>query len=401
MFDLKNKILRYYVSLDEKEIIFISILGIIITNTPFFIGKYSEIGEFFILLRIISLMLFLTFIFLDFFYADHKIVGGILWISNLFLSMIVIPAIILIFNKDNPLWALNWVLSIFSLCFFLHWRLVLYNLIFVFLCLIINLYYDFFIFPKVILEMLFFSFLTVILVGIPLLRMRENFLFDIKKGYKKIIFSIAHEIRTPLASINLLCETLLKKPLGVEDLHKVALKIKEINTKNIKIIDFLVSFSKDKISFTKKKILISAYLKSFIHENYRNEEKNGLIHIDIQRNGCILIDEYVFFHVINNIVKNSIYHIKKNNNGMIFITLKREGNKMLISLKDTSTGINPDILPLIFDEFFSTKNDGFGIGLHFAKKAVEAMGGRILCHSIENEFTDFNLIFEEVEDAHD
>lgn len=61
--------------------------------------------------------------------------------------------------------------------------------------------------------------------------------------------------------------------------------------------------------------------------------------------------------------------------------------------RDSGTGISADILPKIFDLFFSQTHHGSGIGLAFCKIVMESYGGKIECKSAEGEFTEFILSF--------
>lgn len=69
-----------------------------------------------------------------------------------------------------------------------------------------------------------------------------------------------------------------------------------------------------------------------------------------------------------------------------------DGNKLLISVKDNGTGIDKNIIDQIFEQFFTTKESGTGIGLSMVKSIVDSMGGKISVESIKNEGTIFYII---------
>ena len=52
-------------------------------------------------------------------------------------------------------------------------------------------------------------------------------------------------------------------------------------------------------------------------------------------------------------------------------------NEVLISIKDTGTGIDPDIMPRLFTKFISKSVAGTGLGLFISKSIVEAHGGKM------------------------
>ncbi|MFO0748188.1 MAG: ATP-binding protein [Myxococcota bacterium] len=63
-------------------------------------------------------------------------------------------------------------------------------------------------------------------------------------------------------------------------------------------------------------------------------------------------------------------------------------------MSDNGRGIDPDVLPRIFEPFFSTKGeDGYGLGLTVVKAAVEALGGHIDVSSTPGVMTTFRLDF--------
>ncbi len=62
---------------------------------------------------------------------------------------------------------------------------------------------------------------------------------------------------------------------------------------------------------------------------------------------------------------------------------------------DTGTGIAPDVLPHVFDEFYSgkPKGHGTGMGLPFCRRVMTGLGGDIQCRSRPGEFTEILLRF--------
>ena len=68
-----------------------------------------------------------------------------------------------------------------------------------------------------------------------------------------------------------------------------------------------------------------------------------------------------------------------------------------ITVEDTGPGIDPEILPKIFDVCFTQqKQGGTGIGLPFFREAIKSMSGAISCESEKGKYTAFTLTFPEV-----
>ena len=94
-------------------------------------------------------------------------------------------------------------------------------------------------------------------------------------------------------------------------------------------------------------------------------------------------DKYRLRQVITNLLSNAI---KFTNEGTIFVTAeeRKDSNSnnngqeiAIISIKDTGTGIDPEILPKLFSKFASKSFQGTGLGLFISKSIIEAHGGKI------------------------
>ena len=80
--------------------------------------------------------------------------------------------------------------------------------------------------------------------------------------------------------------------------------------------------------------------------------------------------------VIFNLLSNAV---KSTEEGTISVSLekKEDNDHVVISVKDTGQGINPDIMPKLFTKFATKSQTGTGLGLFISKSIVEAHGGRI------------------------
>jgi signal transduction histidine kinase len=90
----------------------------------------------------------------------------------------------------------------------------------------------------------------------------------------------------------------------------------------------------------------------------------------------VFADREKIIEVITNLLTNAI---KFTEEGIIRVeTIVDADSQMLrISVSDTGKGIDPEVMPRIFDKFVTKSDKGTGIGLYICKKIVEAHGGSI------------------------
>ena len=138
---------------------------------------------------------------------------------------------------------------------------------------------------------------------------------------------------------------------------------------------------------------------SDIIDDYRNEiERSGGNNVNLVhegRNEVIQIegDKNRLTQVISNLVGNAV---KFTTHGSITVKaeIEREGreiqdkDKALVSVKDTGSGIDPEIMPRLFTKFVAKSNAGTGLGLFISKSIIEAHGGRIW--ALNNRSSDGN-----------
>ena len=92
-------------------------------------------------------------------------------------------------------------------------------------------------------------------------------------------------------------------------------------------------------------------------------------------------DKERIIQVISNLLNNAIKFTQVG--GTISISLQKKDDEddnnshIVISLKDTGSGIDPEILPKLFTKFASKSYQGTGLGLFISKSIIEAHGGRI------------------------
>ena len=105
-------------------------------------------------------------------------------------------------------------------------------------------------------------------------------------------------------------------------------------------------------------------------------------------------DPVLTMHVLFNLIKNSLYHTRdKMSQARIEFSCHESIDYNELHVKDNGHGIPEEILPHIFDAFYTSRASGSGIGLAFCKMVMQAYRGNIICHSESGQGTHFILQF--------
>ena len=102
-------------------------------------------------------------------------------------------------------------------------------------------------------------------------------------------------------------------------------------------------------------------------------------------------DRFALGRVYRNLITNAIQATAQG--GSVTIATARAGDRVEITVTDTGSGIPPERLSAIFDDFVTTKRRGLGLGLAISKRIVEQLDGTITVASEVGRGTTFTLRF--------
>ena len=218
----------------------------------------------------------------------------------------------------------------------------------------------------------------------------------------EMISMIAHQWRQPLGAISSTIISIQnKKQSGRFDLNNKEEREKYfefsddrlqnideyVQVLSATIDDFRNFFKPDK---AKEIVPLSTPIKralDIVEDTLR--AKNIKLLSVIENDDDILMYQNEMMQVILNIIKNSEDNFleKKIESPQIFVMTKEEGSTRTISIMDNGGGISPEVLPKIFDPYFSTKDEknGTGLGLYMSKIMVEEHNnGKLYVENVDN-----------------
>ena len=210
-----------------------------------------------------------------------------------------------------------------------------------------------------------------------------------EKLLRSSISKLTHELKNPIAVCNGYLEM-----LDLND-KKKATKYISIITSEIHrsktIIDEFSHYGKLK-SINKEEMDIS-YLLEDIKLVLMPLFKANKATLEITTKDDIYIegDYNKLKQVFINLLKNTIEAKKENNQLEVSVVIKSKRNKVTIIVKDNGIGMNEEILNKISEPFFTTKENGTGLGLAFSKEVIELHKGTFKISSIENKGTTITI----------
>jgi len=210
----------------------------------------------------------------------------------------------------------------------------------------------------------------------------------------EMITNIAHQWRQPLSAISTLASTtIIENEMKILDDASLKDKMENIISKTKYLSTTINTFKS--IANDEDKLLKNSSIKDEIDEAI-NMLNSNLNH-DIKIINNIKLDDTVqskmihgeFSQVIINLLNNSKdFLIERNiDNPWIKIELKKENDLAYITIEDNANGIEEDVLPKVFNPYFTTKHQsqGTGLGLHISYRIVtENLNGNISVKNSEN-----------------
>ncbi|MCL4490326.1 MAG: ATP-binding protein [Nitrospirae bacterium] len=217
-------------------------------------------------------------------------------------------------------------------------------------------------------------------------------------GLGQLSRSMAHEIRNPLNFINLSIDHIGEKyrpedPGRQEKFTNLISGIKqEIQRLNSLVNDFL-DYSRP-LKLNRQRVRIGLLLEDVLALVWAKAEADG-INITRQRTSDVelTVDPVLFKSCILNVITNAFHAIGSSQGiGTLKIDEEVSGNEFCLSIADNGEGVSPENIEKIFEPFFSTKQDGLGLGLPMTRRVMEEHGGRVEFNSSAGEGSEVKLI---------
>ncbi|ANQ21997.1 hybrid sensor histidine kinase/response regulator [Vibrio natriegens] len=217
---------------------------------------------------------------------------------------------------------------------------------------------------------------------------------------RALAHSIAHEMRNPLTQVQLQFEVLtqhIESQFPPETLKGDINKGQAAIQRGRQLIDIILREVSDTSPEQEPQVATSihnAVNQAITRYGFENEKSLDRVKLPQQDDFVVMLNETLFNFVIFNLIRNAVYYFDSYPASQIEMSTQTGPYENVLIFRDTGPGIDNTIVHKIFDDFFSyQKSGGSGLGLSYCQRVMRSFGGRIECHSVKGEFTEFYLYF--------
>lgn len=217
----------------------------------------------------------------------------------------------------------------------------------------------------------------------------------------QFVSDASHELKTPLATMKIMIESLIYQPDMEEELRTEFLSDvnSEIDRLSAIVSDLLTLVHADAhtIKLSRNRMSLASVVKEVAHRlEPLISQKEQQLELDIQDSCDMYADRSKLEQVVYNLMENAVKY--SHTGGKIKVSLYRDGKDARLTVKDDGDGMSEESLKHIFERFYrvdkarSRETGGTGLGLSISKQMVTLHSGKIYAESEEGKGSTFTVI---------
>ena len=218
---------------------------------------------------------------------------------------------------------------------------------------------------------------------------------------RQFVSDASHELKTPLASIKLLSDSILQYDMDMDTIKEFVGDIGNEADRLTRMTSKLLALTKGELNNTESEAEI-IYMAPTIRRVAKMlssiaQDNQITIDMDLSVDSQVLIQEDDLYQIAFNLAENGIkYNIP---GGKLHISLHRQEENAILRVSDTGMGIPPDAISHVFERFYrvdkarSRQTGGSGLGLAIVRSIVERNNGEIHLQSTIGKGTTFTVEF--------
>lgn len=231
------------------------------------------------------------------------------------------------------------------------------------------------------------ALLLIVLAGVYVLFLYWKKQYDLYRQQKNIISQVTHELKSPLASIQLHLETMRLRPLEPEKTDQfLSTMLSDVERLNSLISNLLMAakLEQRRRQHQKRILDFSSLLSDFIQRKRSKLPEGGSLTADIEQHIQVSVNPEEMEMALRNLYENAVLYSTASPE--LHISLKRKGRLCSLEFQDKGKGIDRKNLKKIFRMFYRVRNPGdnirgTGLGLYIVKSVITSHGGTIQAFS--------------------
>lgn len=224
---------------------------------------------------------------------------------------------------------------------------------------------------------------------------------EINLQQQNFLLAVTHELKSPLASVKLYIQTILKRELDREQ-QKVFLSnsLKDIERLDDLVENVLLSTKLENRAYQlpKESFDMTELVEQIIDRLQKNACKTQVIKAELDEHITLMADKFAITNVITNLIENAVKYSPAC--GMISVKLKKDQDNLLFSVADHGIGIPDEEKKLIFNKFYrvgieaTRKTKGTGLGLYIVRTVLQKHNASIRVKDNSPSGSIFEVTFE-------
>ena len=222
----------------------------------------------------------------------------------------------------------------------------------------------------------------------------------IETSRREFVSNVSHELRSPIASIAALLELLSDGALEDSDtaldfVNRMTLDAKRMASIVSDLLELSMIESGQLNIELKEMNLLEVVADSMNYVNNQNSDDKAEIKVSIDSNIVVMGHKDKLLQILVNLIQNASRFTDKDDYIYINSQMDLDDSHVMVSVRDTGTGIPQEHLPHLFERFYkvdrSRRDEGTGLGLSIVKNLVQMHGGDLSVDSVEGEGSTFTF----------
>lgn len=229
-------------------------------------------------------------------------------------------------------------------------------------------------------------FLLVLLGGMTVLTRTIRYDAQLRTRQQNFLAAVSHELKSPLASIRLAAETLIRRS-GHDHTERLARRMLEDGERLLRMVENLLDTTRledGRIELKDEALDLSSAVTAEVARYLEPARSHGIgIHVDVSDDLRIAADPVAIETVLRNLLDNAIKACVAGQGKNVWVDAQADESVVRINVRDDGSGFSPEDAAMIFEKFYRLGDEmrrstpGTGLGLYLVRGLAELSGARV------------------------